>query len=131
MEHAGGAGWPGAAPEMESRVPILRLSSTNSSARSTQESNGSSNGHTCGLEKLALVRSKLVQSFSQSPLRLETTNLAKTNVFSIKNVDYGTRRWSRRSPGNGTMTGDSQPHRHRFLSPKHTRIQLKLQSACM
>ena len=25
MEHAGGAGWPGAAPEMESRLPIPRL----------------------------------------------------------------------------------------------------------
>ena len=111
MEHAGGAGWPGAAPEMESRVPILRLSSTNSSAQSTQESNESSSEHACRLEKLALARSKLVQGFRQSPLRLETTNLAKTIVFSVKNADYGTRRRSRlaqRSPGNGITSSDSQ-----------------------
>ena len=111
MEHAGGAGWPGAAPEMASRLPIRGLSGTKSSAQSTLESNQSSSQHACSLEKLALARSKLVQGFRQSPLRLETTNLAKTIVFSIKNADYGTRRrrsLARRSPGNGTTVGDSQ-----------------------
>ena len=110
MEHAGGAGWPGAAPEMESWPVIRSLTGTNSSAQSTQESNQSSSQHACRLEKLDLAMSTLVQSVSQIPLRLETTNLAKTIAFSIKNADYGTRRRSRlarRSPGNGTKAGDS------------------------
>ena len=84
MEHAGGAGWPGAAAEMASRVPIRGLSGTKSEAQSTLESNQSSSQHACRLEKLALARSKLVQSFSHSPLRLETTNLAKTTVCLSK-----------------------------------------------
>ena len=111
MEHAGGGDWPGAAPEMESRVPIRSLTGSKSSAQSTQESNESSSEHACRLEKLALARSKLVQSFSQTPLRLGTANLAKTVAFSIKNDDYGTRRRrsrARRSPGNGIKAADFQ-----------------------
>ena len=40
MEQAGGDVGPGAAPEMESRVPIRSLTGSKSSAQSTQESNG-------------------------------------------------------------------------------------------
>ena len=134
MEHAGGDVRPGAAPEMASSTAGRSLTGIKSSAQSTQESKESSSRHACRLKNRALARSKLVQSFSQTPLRLETTNRAKTIVFSIKNADYGTRRRrceARRSPGNGTTIADSQPHRHQFLSPKHARIQLKLQSARM
>ena len=50
------------------------------------ESDESSNEHACRLEKLALARSKLVQRFRQTPWRLETTNLTKTNVFFLSEM---------------------------------------------
>ena len=84
MEHAGGGHWPGAAPEMEPKPVIRSLTGTKSSAQSTQESNESSSEHARRPEKLALARSKLPQSFSQTPLRLETTNLKKTIAFLSK-----------------------------------------------
>ena len=131
MEHAGGDVRPGAAPEMPSSPAGRSLTGTKSSAQSTQESNESSSEHACRLEKLALARSKLVQSFSQTPLRLETTNLAKTIVFSIKNADYGTRRRSRlarRSPGNGITSSDSQPHQRQSSSRGSSQSPLRLET---
>ena len=123
MGHAGG---PGAAPEMEPKPVIRSLTGTKSSSQSTQESNESSSEHACRPEKLALARSKIAQSFSQTPLRLETMNLVKSIVFSITNSNYGTRRRrsrARRSPGNGTKAGDSQPRQQQVSSPKHARIR--------
>ena len=80
MEHAGG---PGAAPEMQPKPVIRSLTGTKSSAQCTEESNESSSEHACRPEKLALARSKLAPSFSQTPLRLETTNLAGHVFFSL------------------------------------------------
>ena len=112
MEHAGGDVRPGAAPEMEPRLPIRSLSGTKSSAQSTQESKESSSRHACRLKKRALARFEAHPKLQTGPpLRLETANLAKTVVFPITIYDYGTRRWrswARRSPGNGIKAGDSQ-----------------------
>ena len=68
MEHAGGDVRPGAAPEMASSPAGRSLTSTKSSAQTTQESNESSSEHACRLEKLALARSKLVQKLQPDPI---------------------------------------------------------------
>ena len=72
------------------------------------------------------------QSSSKPPWRLETANLAKTIVFSIKYADFGTLRGSRQNelgPGNALKTGREQPPQHQSARPKLVRDLAKLQQA--